>query len=97
MKLMLSVFRGSFTNQHNLVERNGFEDEDDIVVIHGATFRAYSVLHGLLQAGVPDKRLLFIRPPSDSDANSLSHERRIDAFENLFKRNYKDGDDEILK
>ncbi|KAA6402089.1 MAG: hypothetical protein EZS28_002392 [Streblomastix strix] len=57
------------------------EDEDEIGVIYGATLRAYSVLHGLLYAGVPGKRLLFFRPPADLDANSLNHERRIDAFE----------------
>ncbi|KAA6371730.1 MAG: hypothetical protein EZS28_032745, partial [Streblomastix strix] len=73
------------------------EDEDEICAIYGATLRAYSVLHGLLQAGVPGKRLLFIRPPADPDANSLNHERRIDAGEGGIKRKYKDGDDEIPK
>ncbi|KAA6398280.1 MAG: hypothetical protein EZS28_006188 [Streblomastix strix] len=61
------------------------EDEDEIGVIYGATLRAYSVL-GLLQAGVPHQRLLFIRPQADPDANSLYHERRIDAFECGIKR-----------
>ncbi|KAA6359531.1 MAG: hypothetical protein EZS28_044942 [Streblomastix strix] len=51
MKLMLSDFRDSFTNQHKFVYRNGFKDENEIGVIYGASLRAYSVLHGLLQAG----------------------------------------------
>ncbi|KAA6377416.1 MAG: putative suppressor of deltex [Streblomastix strix] len=56
------------------------EDEDEICAIYGATLRAYSVLHGLLQVDVPGKRLLlFIKQPADPDANSLNHERRIDA------------------
>ncbi|KAA6385100.1 MAG: hypothetical protein EZS28_019372, partial [Streblomastix strix] len=94
--LILSVFRDSFANQHNLMERNGFEDEDEIGVIFGATLRFNSVLHGLLQVAVPDKRLLFITPKADPYSNSLNHERRIDAFEGGFKMKYKYGDDEIL-
>ncbi|KAA6399765.1 MAG: hypothetical protein EZS28_004714 [Streblomastix strix] len=38
------------------------EDEDEIGVIYGATLRAYSVFHGLLQDGDPGKRLLFRKP-----------------------------------
>ncbi|KAA6387690.1 MAG: hypothetical protein EZS28_016781, partial [Streblomastix strix] len=74
-----------------------FEDADEIGVIYGATLRAYSVLHSLLCASFPLQILLFIRPLSDSDANSLNHERRIDAFEYGIKRKYKDGYDEIPK
>ncbi|KAA6396410.1 MAG: hypothetical protein EZS28_008058, partial [Streblomastix strix] len=73
------------------------EDEDEICVIYGATLRAYSVLYGLLQAGIPGKRLLFIRPPADPDAILLNYERRFDVFEAEKKKKCKDGDDEILK
>ncbi|KAA6382700.1 MAG: hypothetical protein EZS28_021772 [Streblomastix strix] len=66
------------------------EDEYEIGVIYGATLRAYSVLHGLLLAGVPGKRLLFIRPPAEPDANSFNHQRRIDTFECGIKKKYKE-------
>ncbi|KAA6400960.1 MAG: hypothetical protein EZS28_003523 [Streblomastix strix] len=48
-------------------------------------------------AGVPGKKLLFIREPADPDANLMIHETRIDKEEEGIKKKYKDGDNEILK
>ncbi|KAA6379516.1 MAG: hypothetical protein EZS28_024958, partial [Streblomastix strix] len=61
------------------------EDEDEIGIIYGATLRAYSVLLGLLYAFIPGKKLLFIRPKADLEANSLNHERRIVVFEEKYR------------
>ncbi|KAA6356161.1 MAG: hypothetical protein EZS28_048312, partial [Streblomastix strix] len=46
-------------------------------------------------SGLGRSGLLFIKPPYDSDVNSLNHERRIGAFEGGFKRKYKVGEDDI--
>ncbi|KAA6371846.1 MAG: hypothetical protein EZS28_032628 [Streblomastix strix] len=85
-RLQRFIYKPTHTGGKKLLE-----DEDEIGVKYGATLRAYSVLLGLLQAGVPSKRLLSIRPTVDTDANSMNHERRIDAFEGVFKRKFKDG------
>ncbi|KAK2947660.1 putative Adenylate kinase [Blattamonas nauphoetae] len=57
------------------------DDEDETAVVYGSTLRAYAALHGLLAAGVPGKRIILVRPPTQNDANVVYEEKRVDRLD----------------
>ena len=62
---------------HTSVQPGGprqLDDSHEIDIVCSTTFRTYSVLHSLIDAGVPGKRLIHVHPPMEHNTSLLYHE-----------------------